>query len=208
MAPVDAVRRRVPTLGGLALALAALACGAPPRGPVETVERYFDVLARDPMRTLALSSPEFHLSHGLAAWRREDGSLSDSGSSPEGSQPPLPRQVEIEDRRVGWINAQIAPHAVERVGELRVRVTGSEVAGDRARVTAEVRPLRGAAFVQRFELARDAGEAGPGAPDAGRWRIVAIEQEGPVGGAWGHLARFAAYPNEALARSLPDRARP
>ena len=42
-----------------------VSCGAPDHDPAETVRRYLDAVANDPIRTLSLVSDRFHRTHGL-----------------------------------------------------------------------------------------------------------------------------------------------
>ncbi len=192
MAPVDAVR-----LAAVLVLALATACGGAPRTPEQTVERYFAMLARDPMRTLDLLTPEFQRSHGLPPWRREDrAEYRARGASPP---PPPSPEVAAEDGLVGWLAGQITPEVIERAERMRFRVEESRVGEASATVTVAVEPHQAAAFRQRFDLVR----GGPAEP----WRIERIAQEGGGGGAWNDLARYVAYPNEVLARRLRENPR-
>ncbi len=180
-------------LAGIALLL-ALGCVDAPRGPVATVERYFEVLARDPMRTLELVTPDFHLSHALPAWRPED--RPGQRAPDPGNRPPIDPQVAVEDGRVGWLNAQIPTQVQTPLREMVFELSEERVGQQDALVVVTVQPAIGARFLQRFFLTRNEGV----------WLIDRIEQEGPAG-SWNEMARYAAYPNEALARRLLDRAK-
>lgn len=153
----------------LSLAVAVLAGCADAPGPGEVVLRYREALARDPIRTLALTGPGFHRAHGLRF--HEVGDLPPAsgerraerpGAAPAADADPA---LELERARLGWLTVLTRPAFARLVPELALALEEVTVTGERARVTARVRLRDGRPFRARFRLARAGGA----------WRIAAIE---------------------------------
>jgi hypothetical protein len=168
---VDVRARRT----GLLLLALALACGRAPETPQGVVARYFACLGRDPVRSLELLSPAFHAAHGLRLG---------AGVDPAAARDP------VAAARVAWLSVQRPAAFQQGALGLAAEIVDVREEDASAEVRARVLPVRGAAFVQRFELSR--------ADD--RWRIDAVVQEqvGPQS----RLAAFVAHPTEAGRRAL------
>jgi hypothetical protein len=168
----------------------ALSCGSPAADPADTVERYFDLLARDPVRTLPLLTDDFHRRHGLGVVTADEARRLARGE--RGGAAAAPAGAPADRYQMGWLAIQSRePYRVLRD---RLAVTREAVeAGARAAVvTVRVEPDAAPAFVQRFELVR----AGP----ADRWRIDAVMQLEVAPPS--QPAAFVAWPNEAARRRL------
>jgi hypothetical protein len=168
----------------------ALSCGSPAADPADTVERYFDLLARDPVRTLPLLTDDFHRRHALGvvtadeARRLARGERSGAAAAPAGAP--------VDRYQMGWLAVQ--SREPFRMLRDRLAVTREAVeAGERtAVVTVRVEPGAEPAFSQRFELVR----AGP----SDRWRIDAVAQLEVAPQSL--PAAFVAWPNETTRRRL------
>jgi hypothetical protein len=198
---------RARRLVALAVALAlAAACGAGGRSPSATVRAYFEATARDPVRSLALLTPDFQRNHGLRFDEVRDDPVIDvlvearpgtqawaRGAAPETNDPDL----ELQRAMLGWLTALGKP-AFARRGPLAVVLEAERVQGDRASVRAHARLRRRAPFALDFSLAR----AAPGAP----WRIdaIAIEDEARVD----PVSAFLAAPSAERYRRLMQRPAP
>lgn len=157
---------RLPILA--AALLLAVACGAPPRSPIETVRLYLDLLPRDPVRTLELLSDDFHRQHGLRfaevgdqPFRADDGSDRAAPSRPEDPD------LELTRARFGWLTALTKRVFALQAHRFSHELGPPEVDGDRARVPIRVAERGRPPLDATFALARGAD---------GRWRIAAIER--------------------------------
>jgi hypothetical protein len=142
--------------------------------------RYFDLLARDPIRLLVDLAPEYHLEHGLRArpvWDPLD-------PEPEGSV--ADERVRLAERQIGWLTILQAPIHRDLSRRFSAQAGRGVQESDRARVVTRVQIPDAPPFVQRFVLER----AGPGAP----WRVRSLVQSrvGPANA----LAAFVAAPDE------------
>jgi hypothetical protein len=168
---------------------AALACSAAPRAPADVAFAYFQFLGRDPIRTLPLLTPSFHAQHGLhvvsAAEARAPRGLGERPSDVAESG----GDWSLERRQLGWLEVQSREGFRALRDRFQLTLVDAFESGERAFVTLRVQPGRGAAFEQRFTLARDAA-----------WRIDAIEQSGIV--ADNAFAAFVAHPTEAERQRL------
>lgn len=153
-------------------ALAALACSSPDT-PSDVVVRYFETLGRDPMRTLPITTAEFHRRHGLML----------------ASTAPNPGSVDRE--QLAWLAVQRQPEFTQLVASLTTSILRVEEHDGAADVVVRVETPGEPAFEQRFDLARDARS---------RWRIEAVAQTGVSDGAL--PAAFAAYPSRVTQQRL------
>jgi hypothetical protein len=157
-------------------------------GPANLALRYFELLARDPIRLLVLLTPEYHLEHGLRArpvWE-ETQPDADPGESGSASAAPL------AERQIGWLTVLQAPIQRDLSRRLSVQVGRTIAEGNRAAVVTRVQAPGTPPFVQRFFLEH----AGAGAS----WRVRSIEQRrvGPRNA----LAALVAAPDEKRRREL------
>jgi hypothetical protein len=167
------VRRRALAL--LPIVLACAACGPPQRTPTQTVELYFAARGHDPIRTLALLTPEFHARHGLRfedvrgvpPWRTPAGGRPEAEGRLEPAPPTDDRELELERARHGWLSVQMEPFMRRLVPRLGARVLSEAIEGDAAVVKVIVAAGRAARVEVGFRLGRDA----PGGP----WRIHDID---------------------------------
>ena len=168
--------------------LGAVGCGAPAATPIDVAQAYFRALARDPIRTLPLLTPEFHRRHGLRVATAADARAAAEHRAPA----ELPAALALDRQQLGWLVVQSRPEVAKIVAAFTTRLGDAHESGDTASVAMRVDPHEAPVFEQRFALVRD----GTGAP----WRIDAIEQVGvtPASAA----AAFAAWPNEAARRAL------
>jgi hypothetical protein len=185
----------------VALLLAAwIGCARDGASPAETVDRYFGFLARDPIRTLPLLTPEFHVRHGLhvgttaEARRYQRGERGvPSASARDGEPAGDAAKADAEDRHaLAWLGVQMR----EPFRALRDRISVVPIDiqehGDGVSVTVRVQGGAKPPFEQRFDLVRAA---------AGRpWRIDRIEQRGVADDAL--AVAFVAHPTEATRISL------
>jgi hypothetical protein len=155
----------------------ALACGGAPGSPRDTVSRYFACLGRDPVRSLELLSPAFHEAHGLRLGAEVDRAAA---------------RDPVAAARVAWLSVQRSAAFQQGALGLGAEIVDVREEDGSAEVRTRVLPARGAAFVQRFRLTREAD----------RWRIDAVAQEqvGPQS----RLAAFVAYPTEDGRRALAE----
>ena len=172
-------------LCGLAL---LLGCGAAPRAPADAVRDYFRFLARDPIRTLPLLTPAFHVQHGLHAVTNAEASGHPKGETTAAWG--------LDRLELGWLAVQSREPYRVLSDRLSVTLVDVQQSGDRAVVTARIQAA-GRPFEQRFELVRE-GPAGP-------WRIDAVEQAGVLPDS--RLAAFVAHPTESERRRLEQLSR-
>lgn len=173
--------------------LALVACGAPPRTPGDVVAVYFATLGRDPIRSLPLTTENFHRAHGLSivttsearAWR--GGAQLPDAAAPE----------RVDRAQVAWLAIQNRADFARIAGELVATPLSTEEAGDVATVAVTVAPAHAPPFRQIFRLTREA-------PDSA-WRIDGIEQSGVEPGS--EAAAFVAHPSEAARRGIERRLR-
>jgi hypothetical protein len=174
---------------GAALLAALLACAGAERTPAETVERYLDALAHDPIRSLALLTPAFHTRHGL----RFEAVAERPFAAPP-TLPPTPSgdaALELERARLGWLTVLTKRIFALQSPRFRRRVVAEEVRGDTAQVDLAVEP---SGLRARFALRREAG---------GPWRIDAVELP-PISDAQ-LVAAFLIAPNAELHRRIAER---
>jgi len=174
-------------LAACAWALAvALGCSAPAATPSDVAEAYFRAIARDPIRTLPLLTPEFHRRHGLRVATAADVRAAAAQRAP--TEPAAP--LALDRFQLGWLVIQSKPELARLAAGWTTRLGNTEQSGDTASVSMRVEPRDGSVFEQRFALLRDGGT----------WRIDAIEQIGVTPASM--TAAFAAWPNEAARRAL------
>jgi hypothetical protein len=180
----------------VALLLAAgIGCARGGASPAETVDRYFGFLARDPIRTLPLLTPEFHVRHGLhvvttaEALRYQRGERGAPSTPARDGEPAGDAgKAYAQDRlALAWLGVQMR----EPFRALRDRIVvvplDVQERGDQASVSVRVQGGATPPFEQRFELVR----AAAGSP----WRIDDIEQRGVADEAM--ALAFVAHPTEA-----------
>jgi hypothetical protein len=167
----------------LVLVLAAIAgCSAAPEAPPDVVALYFRSLGRDPVRSAALVTPEFHARHGLriqSAWT----------NTASAEQP-----FRLSGAELAWLGVQRRPEYFAYAPQLSASVT--EVRNEDAQhavVAARVAGPGAAPFTQRFFLVRPE----PGAA----WQIDRIEQDDVAPAA--RIAAFVASPSRADGRAAP-----
>lgn len=178
----------------LALLAVAFGCGAPTATPSDVAETYFRAIARDPIRTLPLVTPDFHRRHALRIVTAADArAVADRAAPAE-----LPAALALDRHQLGWLAVLSRPELAKRVTSFTLRLGDAQEVGDTASVAMRVDPRDTQPFVQRFALVR----SGAGAP----WRIDAIEQQDVAPAS--ALAAFAAYPNEVARRALAKRRAP
>lgn len=170
------------------LALAVAACAPAPETPREVVDAYFRAMGRDPLRTLPLVTPAFHVRHGVHVVTSAEAMR----ARHQGDTTPAPADPLAIDRlELGWLMIQARPAFAERLGELKRTPVSDETTGDAARVVVRLAPRAGAPFEQDFALVRDAG---------GTWRIDAVEQRGVD--ATNGFEALIAHPTDAARRAL------
>lgn len=174
----------------LLLATCAIACAPPAASPRDIVLAYFRDLARDPIRTLALVTPEFHRRHGLRVATAAEARAAAARRAPDANVAALA----TDRHQLGWLVVQSPPELARLLADATTTAGPAREDGDAASIAVAVLPREGPAFEQRFALVRD-GEA--------TWRIDAIEQSGVVPA--NAAVAFAAYPNETARRALADR---
>lgn len=180
----------------IALLLAAgIGCARGGASPAETVDRYFAFLARDPIRTLPLLTPDFHVHHGLhvvttaEALRYQRGEKGASSAPTRDAEPASgAAKGHAQDRlELAWLGVQMR----EPFRALRDRISVVPIdvqeQGDRASVTVRVQGGATPPFEQRFDLVRAAAGR--------RWRIDGVEQRGVADEAL--AVAFVAHPTEA-----------
>jgi len=172
----------------VALVCLASACGSPVATPGEVVDAYFRNLARDPIRTLPLVTPEFHRRHALRVVTGADARAVAEGREPGHAAAALA----VDRYELGWLAVQSRPDLARLAAGLGVQIGEPSESDGEATVVVHVAPRSAPPFEQRFSLVRSE-------PDP-RWRIDAIEQVGVVPA--NAAAAFAAYPNEAARRAL------
>lgn len=178
----------------LLLVAVILGCSAPDHEPSETVRRYLDAMANDPIRTLSLVSDHFHTAHGLR--------FDQVGDQPFATQPAPTRRfdddsLELERARLGWLTVLTKRFFAIQSGRFTRSIVGEEIDGDRARVVVRVEGGKRPAFEIPLQLVR----GGSNAP----WRIdgadlpkIADEDLG---------AAFLVAPNASLHRRIDARRR-
>ena len=117
--------------------MATSACGASPPGARDTVDLYFRCLGRDPIRSLAILSPDFQLAHRL----RLGAPL-----APGASADPLAAA------QVAWLNVQKTAAFQQQARRLSTRWIQLREDGDTARASLRVRAGESPGFAQRFQL--------------------------------------------------------
>ena len=160
---------------GVAL-VAALACAGDERSPAQTVERYLDALARDPVRSLTLVSDDFQRRHGMRfdlVGQAPPRSIHFEGSAePEwgeaGRASAADPALELERARLGWLTTLTRRVYARQVPEIALDELTESRAGDAARVRTRARYAGQTASLD-FALVRDKPSAA--------WRIDAIEVE-------------------------------
>ncbi len=167
----------------LALAIVTSACGASPPSARDTVDLYFRCLGRDPIRSLAILSPDFQLAHRL----RLGAPL-----APGASADPLAAA------QVAWLNVQKTAAFQAQARRLAPRWIELREDGDAARASLRVSAGGSPGFAQRFALSRPGPES--------HWRIDAVRQSGLDSA--NLAAAFAANPGEVLRRRLERALRP
>lgn len=182
--------RRLAFAGVLAFAL--VACG---RGPVETVDDYFRSLRDDPVRTLILTTEEFHERHGV---RRVPPPRPGGGP---GAHAPKGAQEEAGEMRaraqLGWLLMIKMSTYRDLAGRLRVEHLSEALEGDRATVSTRVSAPGATPFLQTFRLRRSEWD--------GSWRIDEIVQDDVRIGS--RAPAYAAYPSAANHEAALERAR-
>jgi hypothetical protein len=164
------------------IAVVAVGCGGMPDAPQDVVALYFRSLGRDPVRSAALVTAEFHARHGLriqSAW-----------TAAASAQQPF----RLSSAELAWLGVQRRPQYFAYAPQLSAGVT--EVRTEDAQhavVATRVAGPGAPPFTQRFYLLR----ARPGAP----WQIDRIEQEELVPG--NRIAAFVANPSRAEDRAAP-----
>ncbi len=156
---------------------------------------YFRLLARDPIRRLALEAPELHEARGIRLSWVFDEDFEPARDLPADAR----RSRELARARVAELELyKLAPWYGPTAEALRAQVTAADVSGDRAAVAVRVRAAAGAAptgapgtwpfppFEQQMALRRDR---------AGAWRIASIRQSGVSDANAG--AAFVAHPTRA-----------
>jgi hypothetical protein len=172
-----------------ALLAGLLACAGAERTPAQTVERYLDALAADPVRSLELLTPAFHTRHGL---RFEE--VADRPFAAPAARRPTPSgdaSLELERARLGWLTVLTKRIFALQSPRFRRRVVSEEIRGDAAQVELVVEP---SGLHARFALRREAGEP---------WRIDAVVLP-PVSDAQ-LVAAFLIAPNAELHRRIAER---
>jgi hypothetical protein len=189
------VVKRVRTLA-LALLLVALGCGAPNHDPAETVRRYLDAMANDPIRTLSLVSDRFHSAHGLRfeevgdqPFAREQASVSSRRFDDD--------TLELERARFGWLTVLTKPFFTIQSKRFTREIESEKIDGDRARVWVRVEGNARPALEVLFQLSRAHSDA--------QWHIDAAElpeiEEDDLG------AAFLVAPNARLHQRIAARRR-
>ena len=175
--------RRVAT--GILVA-AGLACAPAPRTPTETVERYLEALARDPVRTLVLVTPEFHDRHGLRFEEVADRPF----AAPAAPRPAVDPELERERARLGWLTVLTKRIFALQHDRFRRRVLSERVLGDRAEVAVRVEGAGAPPLDVRFDL-----RARP-------WRIDAVHLPALDESQW--VGAFLVAPDAELHRRIRD----
>lgn len=180
--------------GALVLLVALLACGSREPDPSETVRRYLDALAHDPIRTLALVTDRFQEAHGLR--------FEEVGDQPFATGPSAPRHfdddaLELERARLGWLTVLTKPFFAIQSERFSRTVVSESIDADRARVVVRVEGGPGRALEIPLRLVR--GDS------SGAWRIDAAEL--PEIGDEELGAAFLVAPNAALHRRIDARRR-
>lgn len=156
------------------LACLTVACGgAGEPTPYETIDRYFRSLARDPIRSLEILTPEFHRGHGLRFELVRDDPVIDAlveitpGSRAWGDTALGAIDPELERQRamLGWLTA-LTKRAFALRGPIATSRISERSEGDRAEAVVRAELDGAAPFDVHFSLVRDPG---------GAWRIDAIE---------------------------------
>lgn len=167
------MRRGAATLAALAI---ALGCAGRAASPEAVVDRYLDALSADPIRTLALLSPEFHAAHGLRFEAVRDAPvidrLVDPGSRAEwgrGAEGAGDADLERERAMLGWLTVLTKRLFARERPRLAATHLDTKLEGNAARVRVEVRHRDARPFRVDFSLSR----AGAEAP----WRIDALTIE-------------------------------
>lgn len=176
-----------------ALSLLLGACGG---DPSSTVADYFRALRVDPVRTMLLTTDDFHRRHGLRRTLASD--VDPAAASRATESPPAAGEVRPETAlaraRLGWlllVRLQRFRHTAGELAFETLRATGDE---RRAVVETRVSAPGMPAFTQRFVLVRS--------PVDGRWQIDEIRQEGVLPAS--RLAAFIAAPvREGYVSPLP-----
>jgi hypothetical protein len=176
------------------LLFATTGCGRSPATPNEVAQAYFRCLARDPIRTLPLVTPEFHRRHALRVATADDARAAAEHRAPADG----PAAFSLDRHQLGWLAVLARPELERRVERFALQLADATEQGDVASVAVQVDPRDAPPFEQRFAMVR----SHPGAP----WRIDSIEQRevAPASA----FAAFAAYPNESARRALAQRRAP
>ena len=165
------------------LAAVAIGCGGAPEAPQDVVALYFRSLGRDPIRSAALVTPEFHARHGL----RIQSAWTDTASGE--------RPFRLSSAELAWLGVQRRPEFFAYAPRLRATVTAVQRDDAlHAVVTTRVEGPGAPPFTQRFALVRASPRAG--------WQIDRIEQEDLV--AANRIAAFVASPSRAGRRGSCD----
>lgn len=175
------MRRRA----ALLLCAAAFGCAPAPPGPAETLERYLDALAGDPIRTLAMLTPGFHDRHGLRFEEVADRPF----AAPRRAAPSADPLLERERARLGWLTVLTKRIFALQSGRFRHRVVSEAVRGDVAEVVVQVEPPP---LEARFELRRGARGGG--------WQIDAVHLPDLDESQW--LQAFLIAPDAELHRRI------
>jgi hypothetical protein len=178
----------------LVLVLAILGCGAPDHEPAETVRRYLDAMANDPIRTLTLVTDRFHRAHGLRFEAVRDQAFTAERSPAKRFDD---ETLELERARFGWLTILTKRFFAIQSERFSHTVAAEEIDGDRARVAVQVVGDSRPALEIRFQLVRERS----GAP----WRIDGVElpeiEQDDLG------AAFLVAPNASLHRRIDARRR-
>lgn len=173
---------------GIAFVLLAAGCSGSSQTPGEVVEAYFRAMGRDPIRTLPLVTPAFHVRHGVHVVTSAEAKQSHGHDD---TTPLATDSLAVDRLELGWLMIQVRPGFARNIAELGVVTRTVETTGDTTRVATRIAPREGSPFEQDFSLVRDA---------RGTWRIDAIEQRGVD--ATNGFAAFVAHPTDAARRAL------
>lgn len=186
--------RRAVLVLGLLGPLGLAACGTAEHTPAAVVESYFRCLARDPLRTLPLLTPEFHRRHALRVVTQAEAQAWVSRREAASPATPEPAEPELSTDRfqLAWLSLQGRPEFARLARESAHSVLDVRESGDEAEVITRIEPRSAPPFEQRFRLLREA--------EGSAWRIDAVEQSGVESA--NATAAFVAYPNENARRAL------
>jgi hypothetical protein len=196
---VDLVRVS-PCLAACTVLALVLACRMDPRTPSEIVELYFGAIARDPIRTLPLLTPTFHLAHGLRfevtrdppPWRQDQAVDAMEAARLEREAASADPSVELERAKLGWLVALTKPAFLERAPWRSFRHESERIHGDHVDVVVHVHEPQYPSFTATFHLAR-------GSPSES-WRIDGIEFPEEIG----RVAAFLTAPNASLWQEIRE----